>query len=54
MLNGFVGNRSKIKHELSPFPLDNKFEYKLFSVLPILDGKLTEAKRNIKRNTTNR
>jgi len=37
-----------VKYESSPFPLDSKFEYEIFSALPMTDEELAQTEMKYK------
>ena len=43
ILNEYFGKDEKVKYESSPFPLDGKFEYELYTALSISDDELDKA-----------
>ena len=48
LLKQYFDKDEKVKYESSPFPLDNKFEYELFTALPMSDEELAKAEKQYK------
>ena len=51
ILNEYFDKDEKVKYASSPFPLDSKFKYELYSALTMTDKKLVKQKYNIKVNS---
>ena len=45
ILNNYFDKNKNVKYESSPFPLDNKFEYELYTALPISEVELEKAEK---------
>ena len=48
VLNEYFETDEKVKYESSPFPLDSKFKYELYTSLPMSEEESTQAEKKYK------